>query len=135
MWFLDFSSLLKYQLVLRKKDEKGNKFSWQDCKWLKYERQFGIISYKTSLNGEDNFVNLSLRRKGKYSKIINIPQTNIELLPISKEKKKDLWDLLELVPPVYHEFYMNLKTSDQSDLDPDLQDWLKNILRLFCWIY
>lgn len=38
-------------------------------------------------------------------------------LPISKEKK-NLLDLLKLVPPVYHEFYKNLKSSDQ----PDLQD-------------
>ncbi|KAF0734922.1 Uncharacterized protein FWK35_00024765 [Aphis craccivora] len=45
-----------------------------------------------------------------------------KLLPISSEKKKDLLDLLPLIPPVYHSFYKDLRCTDQEDIDPDLID-------------
>jgi len=43
-------------------------------------------------------------------------------LPISKEKKKDLIDLLPLIPDIYHNFYKNLKSNEREDpsYDPDL---------------
>lgn len=54
---------------------------------LSMEKSFGIIAFKTSLNDKKDFVNLALCRRWKFGKIINIPQTNTEYLPISKKKK------------------------------------------------
>jgi hypothetical protein len=45
-----------------------------------------------------------------------------KLLPISSESKKDLLDLLLLIPSIYHSFYKNLRCTDQADIDPDLVD-------------
>lgn len=43
--------------------------------------------------------------------------------PISIEKKRDLQSLLNLVPPVFHDFYENLVTSESaSEVDPDLME-------------
>lgn len=45
------------------------------------------------------------------------------MVAISEEKKKDLIDLLPLVPPVFHDFYLKLKTTrDVVDVDPDLEE-------------
>lgn len=42
---------------------------------------------------------------------------------ILKEKKKDLLDLLPLIPPTFHTFYSGLKaTNDIIDNDPDLDE-------------
>lgn len=37
--------------------------------------------------------------------IINLKNTYNASVPISKEKKQDLLDILPLIPNVYHEFY------------------------------
>jgi len=44
-------------------------------------------------------------------------------LAISKEKKKNLLDLLPLIPPIFHQFYRELKTTNETqDNDPDLDE-------------
>jgi len=34
---------------------------------------------------------------------------------ITKEKKSDLMDLINYIPPVFHDFYINLGTVDDAD--------------------
>ena len=34
---------------------------------------------------------------------------------ITKEKKSDLMDLLNYIPPVFHDFYINWATADDAD--------------------
>jgi len=43
-----------------------------------------------------------------------------EELPITNEKKKDLISLLPLIPEVFHQFYINLKT--KAITDPMISD-------------
>jgi len=95
--FLDFANLLKTYLVLRKK------CIWNDCQWLKYDSNFGRIAYKKSLIEEEDFDYLSLCRRGQQFRMENVSvvQAYNKLLSISSEKKKDLLDLLPLIPPVY----------------------------------
>lgn len=38
-----------------------------------------------------------------------------EELPITNEKKKDLISLLPLIPEVFHQYYINLKTKKVTD--------------------
>jgi hypothetical protein len=34
---------------------------------------------------------------------------------ITKEKKSKLMDLINYIPPVFHDFYINLATADDAD--------------------
>jgi len=54
-----------------------------------------------------------------------LPNTYNEELPITTEKKKDLLSLLSLIPEVFHQYYINLKTKNGIN-DPiisDDEDW------------
>lgn len=81
------------------------------------------MSYKNTLSHSEDFKVLSFLRRGKNKGLKDYPlQTKYKtLVPISVEKKRDLCSLLSLVPPVFHNFYKNLPTSDTAmDDDPDL---------------
>jgi hypothetical protein len=47
-------------------------------------------------------------------------------VPISKEKKNDLLQLLTLIPTIYHDFYKNLvdDSTENQSYDPDLDKTL-----------
>jgi len=47
-------------------------------------------------------------------------------VPISEEKKRDLLQLLTLVPNIYHDFYKNLvdNSTENQSYDPDLDKTL-----------
>ncbi|KAJ8710654.1 hypothetical protein PYW08_009169 [Mythimna loreyi] len=47
--FYEFSTLLKSALVSRNKDTDGRQFKWLEKRWLRYEKEFGVISYKDTL--------------------------------------------------------------------------------------
>jgi len=63
--FLDFAKLLKGPLVLRKTDMKKQKLIWNKCQWFKYDDNFGQIAFKRSLDHNEEFEWISLRRHGK----------------------------------------------------------------------
>lgn len=120
--FLDFASLLKFELVLRKKDSSGDTFNWLKVKWLRYTKTPGEISFKTSLQNDEPFKFLCLLRRGKPNPDLRPQKLYNDTLPISKEKKKDLISLLPLIRPEFHDFYKNLKISDTaSDTFPDIE--------------
>lgn len=120
--FYDFSELLKGPLVLRKKDVNGQPFFWRDCQWLLYTHNYGHIGFKNTLNTDEPFEYISLKRRGRTASGILKRAYNASV-PISAEKKKDLMDLLPLIPPYFHDFYRNLKTCGESDEDPDLLEY------------
>ncbi|CAG4977317.1 unnamed protein product [Parnassius apollo] len=64
--FLDFASLYKGPLQLRKVDSSGEKFIWHDVKWFRYsgENESGTIQFKTSIDSPE-FENISFSRRGK----------------------------------------------------------------------
>lgn len=81
---------------------------YNEVKWLRYVKQEkNIVSYKTTLKEDNEFLKLDLSRK----KVIHndLPMAYNEELPITNEKKKDLISLLPLIPEVFHQFYINLK--------------------------
>lgn len=120
--FFDFAALLKTVLVCRKKNTEGEAFKWHSVQWLQYKDK-GVVNYKDCLNDRKDFKVLSFLRRGKTSDLKNISLLNkyTDPFPISVEKKRDLCSLLTLVPPVFHNFYLNLKTSaNATDNDPDL---------------
>ncbi|KAE8742103.1 hypothetical protein FOCC_FOCC012377 [Frankliniella occidentalis] len=124
--FLDFAATLQLKLggplIHRQKNRDGDPFCFTNVQWFRYQRQNPTtIQYKESLKEDVPFKEVSFRRRGKLgSKALKPQPCNSEEIPISVEKKKDLLELLPLVNPVYHDFYRNIRTSDdQIDVDPD----------------
>lgn len=115
--FLDFASLYKGPLVLRKKNEAGLPFNWLNCRWFRYSREKEFtLNYKTTLEQSDTFQNVNLARKGRKVKL-NPKKCYKDTLPIATEKKKNLLELLPLINPVFRQFYESLKTSaDATDV-------------------
>lgn len=121
--FLNFAKIFKGPLVLRKVNEEGDKFLWHDVSWARYSSSMiGKMYYKKSLNEDEPFKTLNLRRRGTRNVEFALEQAYNE--PISKEKKEDLIDLLPLIPDIYHDFYKNIKSNDSEDpsYDPDLSE-------------
>lgn len=118
--FLEFSSLLRTSLILRNKDADGRQFKWLEKRWLRYEKDFGIIAYKDTLDRESQFYFLSMKRRGSAVPA-SIPVITMQPLPIAKAKKDDLVSLLPLIPDVFHPFYLNLPTAENLRIiDPDI---------------
>lgn len=119
--FKNFAALLSNALVVRKQNMVGEPFLWSGISWMRYTDQPGTIQYKTDLDLNSPFKVISLlRRSTPY--ILEPPQLYRNLLPISNEKKKDLLDMLPLIHPVFHQFYKDLPTNNEPDIDPDLTD-------------
>lgn len=117
--FMSFSTIVRELLIRRTTDTEGRKINWLQMKWIRYEKTFGVILFKTSLD-EENFRVLDLRRlkrgnkpKPVLRKCYNGP------LPINPLKKKDLLSLLPLIHTECHQFYMNLETSGRA---PEIMD-------------
>lgn len=126
--FFDFAALLKTVLVNRKKNNTGEPFSWHSVQWLQYKEE-GVVHYKNTLNSSEEFKVLSFKRRGKPSSLKHhaIKRRYNKLLPIAPEKKRDLCSLLVLIPPLFHDFYKNLPTSETvTDIDPDLVDFVED---------
>ncbi|KAJ8897315.1 hypothetical protein PR048_002661 [Dryococelus australis] len=92
--FCDYASLLRTDIQMRKSNEDEEKFVWQQVRWLRYvlDKPTKVL-YKTPLKEE---------------------------VPISGGKKNDFLSLLPYIPPVFHEFYKNLKT--EMDLTDPICD-------------
>lgn len=122
--FFDFAALSKNKgpFILKKTDTNGEKFYWRNVQWLQYRRESPYeIFFKNTLNEDDEFKTLSFRRRGNNSK--TLPELKIiseTTLPISAAKKKDLLDLLPLIDRVFHDFYKNLKITNDDPFDADL---------------
>lgn len=124
MSFLNFSLAAKSKLMWRKNDIDGNQFSWRSVRWLRYTKEHGVVEYKTSLNESEPFKKLNLRRRGiNEIKADELQICYSEPIAISKEKKKDILDMIDLIDPEYREFYKNLPTSDVLNFHPDLTEF------------
>lgn len=90
------------------------KVNWLNVCWLRYNKTFGVIQFKHSIDINEPFKILDLR-KGRILNIINvdataitIPQTYEGPTPIDEAKEKDLLSMLPLIASEYHSFYENL---------------------------
>jgi len=128
--FKSFSTFLSGPLVKRNVDTHKEKINWLKIKWLRYDKQFGIIQFKYSLDEDTPFRFLDLRKGAIKTRFrtelttngasnLNLPNTYNCPLPIQVEKKKDLQSLLPLIDPIYHPFYKSLKTKTVSEVTPD----------------
>lgn len=120
----DFSLTAKTKFVFRKVATNEVKFSWRHVKWLKYTKDIGIIQFKNTLDEEEPFQILKIKKRG----INDFQLNNTSLcyttpIQITKAKKKDIIDMLDLVDPIFHDFYKNLPTSEELlNFHPDLTE-------------
>lgn len=121
--FFSFSILVSTSLTKKTVDTDGNKVNWFHIRWIRYEKVYGELQFKYSLNPEEPFRVLDLTQRGKRGRPKNITSlyystvlTNCYTspLPINPEKKQDLLSLLPLIHEDCHSFYQKLKTSKDA---------------------
>ena len=56
-------------------------------------------------------------KRGRPVSLANIPGTKLYhgSRPVTKEKQQDMQDLLPYIPPINHEYYKNLRTTDSAE--------------------
>lgn len=113
------SKSLEDKITNRKISTTGDKIEWlkiQQITYIKNEPTKIYVKYSTQEEGLFYKIDLSKKSKGR-------PSTNtvndLDLLyptgrPITKEKKKDLLDLLKFIPPEFHDFYERLRDSSET---------------------
>lgn len=116
--FLQFSDLLKKDLILRKEDTEGRSVNWLTIRWCRYTKEFGTMLFKESLRENETFRTLSFKRRNKNLVQLQPAKSYSSTLPVSVKKKNDLLSLLPQVAPIFHPFYETLKT------DKDVKDTL-----------
>lgn len=118
--FYDFNSLLKtkYKMLKKKYDRRKIYFSTgKMAKICETRKKYCFLQNDTQRNSRVFKIDMS-RNKVLHNN--NLPMAYNEELPITNEKKKDLLSLLPLIPEVFHQYYINLKTKKITD--PILSD-------------
>lgn len=114
-YFLDFSEVLKRELVYRKKDNKSS-WKFENIQWIRVKKDSpGKFFYKTSYDENENFKEVSLIRKKGVNNVqftVNPLYEAQSQIPVTQEKKNDLLSLLKFIKPCNHKFYENLQTSN-----------------------
>ena len=119
--FFNCFLLLKTKLMWTATSQDGERFVWQNIRWLRYTKaNFGKIEYKTTLDISVPFQTLNLLKLGVNS--MNKDNLSIlkENVKINLKKKKDLLDLLPFINTCFHPFYKSLPAQDSLETQPDL---------------
>lgn len=111
----DFVSTKKLEnnITNRKVTAEKAKVKWLSIQWLLYHKNHPFtIFFKYSNNPEVLFESVDIKKRNS----VNIANMELDVLypvgkQISVEKKKDLIELLQYIPPVYHDFYTNIKAN------------------------
>lgn len=109
----DFFSFSRLNELIKdpKKDSENHAIQWRGIKWFSYKKSNTYQFYfKTNLQEESLFY-----KSEKCTKTVGRPPNSIFLEPLYREKLKvkyDKWEnlqqLLDFIPPIYHDFYRNL---------------------------
>ena len=114
------TSELETAIVNRKKTEDNEKVEWLKMKHIQFRKSSPLVLYYKYSHSDENFKSVSLapKRKSKSGEISSDPSLlNPKGRTITKEKMKDLKDLLPYIPPVHHKFYKSLKGDGRVVLD------------------
>lgn len=127
----DFKSTVNLEKLLtnRKKGEENVKVEWLKIQWLKFkcDEPFNIY-FKYSNNDAALFYNVNVTKKRTELQQMKHDAFQLDVLyptgrPIEKLKYKDLQGLLCYIPPIAHEFYTSLSTTENAvDEDIGTQD-------------
>ena len=121
----DFVSLrdLSKAFVNRKVNTRKDKVDWLRIRWIRVTKDEPLqFRYRYSHNTVEQWkvVNLKRRTKGRPPDMGRILPKKLYTSPrsIKSAKKKDLMELLDYVPPIYHTFYQDIVgegTEDSED--------------------
>jgi len=121
--FKSFSALLSSTFIKRTLDVNEEKVYWLKITWLRYDKNFGTIQLKNTLDPDAPFRILDLKkttgktragRETTSASQLVIPHTYNKPNPIDSEKKRDLLSLLPLIDPLYRPFYYGLKSKSKQ---------------------
>ena len=112
----DFVSLkdLKKAIVNRKVSTNGGKVEWLKIQWVSMSKDKPLqFQYRYSHNTLEVWktVNLKRKTKGRPQTLVDLYCHHCTQFPGQINKKLDLLELLQFVPPIYHSFYTNLDGS------------------------
>lgn len=105
---------LEKNLTNRKISENKSKVEWLKIQWLLYKKSDPFcIFYKYSNNEDVLFDSVSIAKR----KCADNSKDDLSVLypnghKIDPKKKKDLLELAPFIPPIHHNFYQNLKTTE-----------------------
>ncbi|XP_033227837.1 uncharacterized protein LOC117179816 [Belonocnema kinseyi] len=88
----------------------------KEAKWLRYTKE-GVACYKNSWTQSYRFKVADLKLKSQCESVWNAALNNLGRVPLSKEKKNDLLDLLPLMSPEVTSFYEGLPVENNIGLN------------------
>lgn len=122
--FYDLKALSAKLISNRIKDENGEKVNWLRIKMLKFSKSMpSVIEFSYDYD-EKNYKKIHTSSRGRQTQITKeiIQPCYKTLLPLSKEKKKDLVKLCEkgIIPLELHQWYKSLpEASNKRDCMPE----------------
>lgn len=113
--FLSTSSL-ENAIINRKVTVTKMPLNWLKMHWIKLEKSKPhLIQFKYDFNENSEFNAIDIRKSvaGRPLCLKNVDQPL--LYPtgrtVTREKRKDMMDLLKFIPPIKHDYYKNLRTN------------------------
>ena len=115
---------LKGAIVNRKVNTIGGKVEWLKIHWIAVSKDKPLeFRYRYSNNALKCWKTVNLQHKTKRCPLdmgrITLPPLYSAPRPINKKKVDDLLELLNFIPPVYHEFYRQLETISGTTSDSE----------------
>ncbi|XP_074028086.1 uncharacterized protein [Leptinotarsa decemlineata] len=110
------TKFLESTITNRKVSESKTKVEWLKIQWLRFRKDFpNTLQYKYSNHEDVYFETVDLKKRKSVSKnTMELPLLYPNGNTINEAKKRDLLQLMELIPPIHHEFYKNLRSSAQA---------------------
>ena len=103
---------LEEAILKRTKNTDGETVNWLNICWIRFLRNAPYkLFYKTSMEKDSQFKTLNLSpKRGRPSNFGKIVLSSLyeKTRPVTKEKYKDMMDLLPYVPLIHHEYFKNL---------------------------
>jgi hypothetical protein len=119
--FFSCAELIKNEITDRKTSVDNNKVEWLKMQFIqirKTDPKKLYVKYTVD-EGLTDFITVDLTklRRGRHTNAIKHDFTPLYPtgMKITKEKKSNLMDLINYIPPVFHDFYINLATADDAD--------------------
>lgn len=124
MYQQDFKSTKNLQntITKRKKNTDNQPVSWLKMQWIRVVKEEPYtLYYKETLQEDFPFSALNLK-PSKVGRPLSLGLASTPNLyqrprPVTHAKKKDMFDLLPYIPPIYHDFFQNLSVNNSNDED------------------
>lgn len=117
---------LERNMCKRKKNTETHPVNWLKMQWIRLEKDRPYeIQYKETLNDMLEFDVLNIKptgRKGRPTALKNVPQVKLYQTsrPVGELKKQDMIDLLPFIPPIHHNFFLNLNIAEPENVEEDV---------------